>query len=377
MGWKDIEEKTLEELGAVKRAWVQERVSLEAQNDLQGKSREELTEMFPYTTEDLNDEACMKTFVWQAWLRIKAGELEPVDGNERSFWYRDVEPFYIEKGLMDPGRGKDLRCGELFTVMKRVEEEGLLEKPGWFLPSVSRELLEELGRKDPEAFTRLFHGAKETYVTNLVSRTLNDFVKAGIFRFHYKVPTPGDFKFRDPREEFRIIGRKRPRLMFFTEKEGLWWLCEYAAEKYGITVVASKGEPGLLATEYLYDALVAAGAMSLEIGAITDYDPWGAKIPENFEEKLREGIFYGPSPERVHLVHLDKWEKDLDRFFTEQELERYKRDLRLYSAYKQGTVDDWVNSGCGIKGEKYGIHIDTANRQRLRAEVDRWVKEVL
>lgn len=374
MKWKEIEEKTLDGLGEEKRLWVTKEVNLEADNDLLGKTKEELLEMFiePGSTpgEDLNDAKCLKTFVWQAWLRITTGELEPVDGNERSFWYRDVEPFYIEKGLMDPGKGKNLRSRELCSLLSQIEEGG-------FYPAASEEFLEELGRKDPEAFDRLWRGAKEIYITNLISRTLDDFVKAGIFRFHYLEPFPGDFKFRDPREEFRIIGRNKARVMFYTEKEGLWWLCEYAAKKHNITVVASRGEPGLLATEYLYDALIAAKAMTLEIGAISDYDPWGAKIPLNLQDKFQEAIFYGPAPGKVNLKALNAKETDLERFFTPQEIERYKRDLRRYSQYKQSQVKKWVEEGKGgIKGEWYGIHIDTANRQRLRDEVDRWVKEV-
>ena len=379
MGWKDNEQKVFNSLSDNAKEWVEKNVNRDPDNDLWGKSRDELIKMFP-DGEDLNDRKLMNTFIWQEWNKLQSDELEPVNGNERSMWYRDVEPFYTEKGLIEPNKKRRKRIGEIFSLFSEIDEDGIsraLSEAGVVFPEITEKFIEKLERKDPETFKRVFHGAKETYITNLISKVLVEFVKAGVFRFHYKKHFKGDFKFMDPRKQFRIIGSRFPRIMFYTEKEGLWWLCEYAAEKHGISAVASQGESGLLAVEYIYDDLMKAKAMTLRMGAITDYDPWGALIPPNLKEKFMLPIFYGGNPNKVSLDVLNKSEKDLDKFFTPEEKEKYKRDLRLYSQYKQSQVKEWVEEkGGGINGEWYGIHIDTANRQKLCDEVDRWVKGV-
>jgi hypothetical protein len=377
MGWKDSEKDVFSGLKGRQQEWVRKRVNMDEDNDLLLKSREELIRMFPKRQKggdeieklyDLNDAKCLLTFIWQAWLRIQAGEIEPVDGNERSFWYKDVEPFYIDKDLMDPGEGISLDSEVLMCALSLAN----LEDVQYFLEQSALQgdgsVTGMLSAADPATLGRVMRGARETYLGNKISWSLDEFVKRGIFRFQ------GAFKFRDPREDFRIIGEKRPRILFFTEKEGLWWLCEYVAEKHGISAVASRGEPGLLTMEYLYDDLRKAGVGAVEIGAVTDYDPWGWNIPFSFEEKMKLDIFFGAG--KVKLTSLTKTQEDLMKFFTREELERGKRDLTKYSRFKQPQIDEWFGKTKGIDGKRYGIHIDLANRKKLKAEVDRWVKSV-
>ena len=111
MSWKDIEKNVLASLGESQRKWVEKNVNLDENNDLLLKPRKELLKMFPDVVQHkkknrikyaaLDDTACVRTFIWQAWLRIKAREIEPVEGNIRSFWYRDLEPFYMDKTKID------------------------------------------------------------------------------------------------------------------------------------------------------------------------------------------------------------------------------------------------------------------------------------
>jgi hypothetical protein len=373
MGWKEREKIVLAGLSDVQRAWVMKRVNLEGDNDLAHKSREELCAMFPEkgkpapgepVVRKLSDRACLRTLVWQEWLKIQVGEHEPVQGNLRTFWYRVLEPFYLDKDLMESDVA--IPAGIFFEACAQ-RKEGQDER---FREALERGeyggLREHIEREAPGLAGRLWRNAREGYLQNLVSVVFDECVRQGIFRFQ------GAFMFNDPREDFRIIGKKRARVVFFTEKEGLWWLCEYAAETHGITAVASKGEPGLLAMEYIYDALRRAKVGTVEIGAITDYDPWGWNIAHNFMGKMGLDIFYGAG--KVSGRALNGTQDDLKRLFSPSEIERGKRDLTKYSQYKQGQVKEWFEKTGGINGEPYGIHVDLASREKLRREIDRWVK---
>ncbi|MBI2267028.1 MAG: hypothetical protein HYU64_18010 [Armatimonadetes bacterium] len=362
MGWKDIEQEVIEGFKDWQKIWTGENINLDKDNDLLLKSRDELIRMFPVVVSEpgkkkrlaLNDVKCLKTFIWQCWLRIKVSELLPVDGNIRSFWYRNLEPFYMDKNLLESDVGPPLRDLVRYLPigddLARSDLVGLLE------------------RGAPGLLVRLSRTARENYLQDLISICFDEFVLEGILRFQ------GEFRFRDPREGFRIIGKRRPRLLFFTEKEGLWWLCEYAAGKHGVTAVASQGESGLLAMEYIYDALRRAGVGKVVIGAVTDYDPWGSAIAANVAEKFGHSVFFGPG--KVKLSVLNGVESDLKKFFTPQEIEHGKRDLTKYSKYKKSQVDEWFAKTGGIGGERYGIHVDLADRGKLRKEVDRWVGSV-
>lgn len=365
MGWKEKEGEVLAGLTEARRKFVRENVNLEPDNDLAKKSRAELLRMFPHWVKEpkkrkrlsLNDRACVMTLIWQWWLKIMTGEIPVVDGNIRTMWYKLLEPFYIEKDLLVSDlspRAVILSAG--FPLFGPVGVLCVID-PG--------PVMLGLGRKDPAALARLLRSARETYLQNLLSLCLDEFVMEGIFRFQ------GEFRFWDPRPGWRLIGRRRRRIILFTEKEGLWWLCEYAWKKHGITVVASQGEAGLLALEYLYDDLQKAGVGSVVIISVNDWDPWGRAIGENFADKMRLPIFFGPG--NVEMRLLIGTQDGLKRLFTPKEIERGKRDLRNYSQYKQSQVEEWVALTGGIGGEPYGIHIDLADRERLCAQVDEWV----
>ena len=364
MGWKETEQRELKKLPANARQWVAANVNLERSNDLQMRSRSELLAMFP-DKNGLNDRKCLKTLIWQQWLKIKAREAQPVKGNLRSFWYGTYEVFCIDKDLLE---------SDLAVPEENLMEAVFQENPRWaglFNESIKgpADLERELGSRSRGAVERIWRSGRESYLQSLVSICFDEFVKNAVFRFQ------GAFMFNDPRESFRILGHDKARYIFFTEKEGLWWLCKEIHNEYSITVVASKGEPGLLAMEYLYDALRHKKVGTLEIGAVTDYDPWGYNIAEGFAEKLGYSIFYGEG--KVSNTILNGSQKDLEKFFTPEEIERGKRDLRKYSKYKKKQVDEWMGKTQGINKEPYGIHVDLAQRDKLKAEVARWLKEVM
>lgn len=55
-------------------------------------SRAELREHFCFGTGSLNATRLIKNLIWQDHQKIVAGELEPIFGNIRSYWYRRVKP---------------------------------------------------------------------------------------------------------------------------------------------------------------------------------------------------------------------------------------------------------------------------------------------
>lgn len=346
MNWQQVQEKILKELTPEQVRWVKKNVALEA-DDLRRMSTEEIRIHFPGKggpeVSTVNDSELIKTFIWQSFLMIKAGQLEPVKGNLRSFWYRELRPFYKYHNLFETDEGP--------PVMLTLSEVKMLS-----------DVVQKTPNRDPLKEILDSGRGRESYLTDNMEKSFSKFVLRGIFRFK------GEFKFTDPRESFRVIGRKTPRLVFFTEKEGLYELCQEFAKKYGISAMASQGEPGYLTMEYFSDELKKREVRNVEIAALTDYDPWGWNIAEEIGGKLQEPVF-GFNVKTTHLTSLD--------LFEPKDIEYAKRDLRKVSPSKMSQVREWVKKTGGINGEPYGMHIDLAKMDRVRKAVKEWYKKIV
>ncbi len=351
MGWEDVQEEVLKRLTPEQLGWLKKSVDLEV-SDLREMSTKEIRKRFPGDPEGpeistVDDARLIRTFIWQSYLMIKAGELSPVKGNLRSFWYRDLRPFYKNHNLLESDEGPALFLGVSYGM------EDILEA----LSGGGERRMDLFGLFD----TISFGAGREFYLTDKMGKSFDQFVLRAFFRFK------GEFEFQDPREAFRIIGRKRPRLIFFTEKEGLFWLCEEIARKYGISAMASHGEPGYLTLEYFSDDLKDHDVRNVEIAALTDYDPWGYNIAREFGRKFQEPVF-GFGVKTTHLTSLD--------LFKPEVIEYAKRDLRKVSPSKRKQVEEWMKETGGIGGEPYGMHVDHAEFPRIRAAVEKWYKGV-
>lgn len=379
--WKDVERRFLEGLPDKKKAWVKKNVNVELDNDVTQLSREKLIEMFPGRPEEeegelrdtLNDKGLLMTFVWQIGMKIKAGDYTFIDGNLRTSWYKHVEPLYVNKDLLESDVAHPLSHDELERLVSPdvwALAKGRSEKSELLRAAIAGEVNVYRGMKRSEqvVYRRIARAARERYIVNTMTGAFGTFKLNGVF--HYK----DDFGFVDPRESYRIIGDNRPRVIFFTEKEGLWWLCKELSKKYKITVIASQGESSLLAMEFLVELLKKKKVRSVVVGALTDYDPWGFAIAMNFAIKLAADVFFGGG--KVHLTRLNGSQADLKKLFTPEEIERGKRDLTNYSQYKQSQVEEWMKITDGIGGGKYGIHVDPAQRDRLMAVAESWIKDV-
>jgi len=356
--WMDFQTEILGKITAEQDKWLRKNVDLDTGN-LRAMSTEEIRKRFPGKPKPagasqsgqvstVDDARLMRTFIWQSYLLIKSKELEPVMGNMRSFWYKEEGPFWKEHGIFESDEGPDVSS---IAVRDMVNAFSELEY---------RVMDDDLRAGDME---RIFKGqGRELYLTDKMSKIFDEFVLLKFFRFQ------DEFKFQDPREAFSIIGKNRPRYIFFTEKEGLFWFCKEIAKTHGITAVASHGEPGYLTMEYFADALRARRVKNVEIGTLTDWDPWGYNIAGSFGEKLGHPVFGFDSVNTTRLTSL--------KLFTEETIAKKKRDLTQVSQSKLKQVDEWFKITGGIDGKKYGMHIDNAEFTFIRDAVTNWLKQV-
>lgn len=346
--WMDVAQDVLGSINSVQDKWLRKNVDVDAP-DIRNMTTEEIKKRFPgkfkllQNDDDkgVNDARLIRTFIWQSFLMIKSHELTPMKGNMRSFWYRELGPFLKDHGLYESDRFE-----------------------GEKLPDEVLRIIDDFSDDEVRVIEleRAFKGqGRELYLLDKMSKSFDDFVLFGFFRFK------GEFEFQDPREAFRIIGVKRPRYIFFTEKEGLFWLCKEIAKTYGISAVASHGEPGYLTMEYFADALKAKDVRNVEIGALTDYDPWGYNIARGFCEKMETPIFgFGVNPSYLTSLKL----------FSDYALEHKKRNLNNVSDSKVKQVDAWMKITGGINGTRYGMHVDNAEIVLIKAAVKKWLKRV-
>ena len=358
MNWQKMQEQVLKNLNFTQKEWLEKKVDLKV-NDLRKMTQQEIRARFkgkrlntgsapeePQIT-TVDDARLIRSFIWQSYLMIKTKELKPVRGNLRSFWYRDLRPFFKNNNLLETDEGPPALIDSIKDIFPEDDDD------------LSGETSKEI-----KGFLKSFKGTdfgRELYIIDNMGKIFDKFVLNGFFRFQ------DEFEFQDPRESFRIIGRKKPRLIFFTEKEGLFWLCQEIAKEYKISAVASHGEPGYLTMEYFSDALKNHGVRSVEIASLTDYDPWGYNIADSFGEKMVEPIF-GFNVKMTHLTSLG--------LFTKEKIDYAKRDLTKVSPSKKSQVDRWMEKTHGIDGKPFGMHVDLADLSRVRAAVDKWYKKV-
>ena len=345
MSLADLEQQRLQVLTPSQREWVEDHIVLGAP-DLRQISDEDLKAIFrrPHTDpkkKQTSMASILRTLVWQTWLLVLTGEVEPMHGNLRTFWYRVVEPLCLKHDLLEPEEARSLLSFVQDNAIPELIQEKDLDEPS---------MLFQLGESK----------ARTSYVLGAMGRILDHFVREDFFTF--KEP----FDFRDPRENFHTIGAKRARIIFFTEKEGLWWLAQEVGRKYGISVMASHGEPGLLTLEYFCKQIDVRKIKKLYVGALTDFDPWGYAIAENLKKKLELPIFgFEVTLRRLTSLQL----------FTPERIAYSKRDLSKVSTNKKAQVDDWWRI-TGAHGEKpYGLHVDNAEIPLIRQQVEQWFNE--
>lgn len=369
--WKQFEREFLAGLDRERRGWLEREIGPAGPAelpDLLGLSRDALLAMFPGPPVkdgqtrrlSLNDRRTIRALAWQLAMRICSGTFPRLDGNMRTGWYKFVEPFYLEKELLDSDVGPEL---DPLQVLLEKDALGALEETERTVSLL--DLLTQASRGRPGPLNR---AARERYVTNTMTEAFDDLYLAGILDFedHYGFIDPGEARYH--------VGRKKPRKLLATEKLGLTVLARRMGTRHGISWYVSNGEPSLLGLSFAAKRLRKKTA-TLDVGSVTDYDPFGYSIAGSFPEKFTSRALFPPG--NVKHVRLTGTEAMMRRLFTPPDLERAKRDLKRYHRFKQKQIDDWMAITGGVGGQPFGLHIDLADLEELEAMIEEWVLDQL
>jgi len=371
--WKQFERKFLDGLTPEQQNWLHREIGPGGPAelpDLLDVSRKDLLVLFPGppskstetagTRQTLNDRRTIRALAWQLAMRISSDVLPPLDGNMRTAWYKFIEPFYLDKELLDSDLGPELNALEVLLAdeaqgaLEEAEEQARalgLDGPGW---------LEALARRAGS----LNRAARERYVTNTMTEAFDDLYLNGILDFE------DHFGFIDPGEARYHVGEKKAGKLLATEKLGLTVLARKMGTKHGISWYVSHGEPSLLGLSFAAKKLKAR-VTGVNTGTVTDYDPWGYSIAESFPTKLESPGLFGSG--KVQHRRLTGSEAMMRRLFTPEELNRAKRDLNRYHRFKQKQIKEWMEKTGGLGGKAFGVHIDLADIGKLEILIEDWI----
>ena len=201
---------------------------------LRDMSKQDLKDAFGHpTTKRINVSKLIKNIIWQVYTDITLKEREPIEGNIRTLWYKEIKPVLSRAGALKRG---------------------------------------EMGYKAMiDMFVRL------VMVRGLLSYS--------------------DFGFSDERQEDRRIGDKNGHILLVAEKRGQWPWLKRMAEDFDVTVIALGGQPSLLSTEYFVKELKASKVKlkkATPVLTVVDYDPSGDSIERSFIRQLKEFGIKGP-----------------------------------------------------------------------------------
>lgn len=350
MGWKEKEAEVLAQLEATLApenwAWLQRNL-LKDCGDIERAETHELYEWFGKGSspkdddpKSLNDTGLMRMYVWQAWIKVLAEEMLPIDGNLRSMWYQHIDPYWRKHGLLPNEMRRRSSLDEGYWV------DGYLK-----------------------ADEDVRGGDREKAVSSLMMDQI------GLFVFHRIFQYRGALQFQQPLDGRAEVGRDKAKFLFYTEKEGFWKLCEKVVEGSlsgdpgsgtSISVMATKGQPSLILLEYFIDELKRRGVSNVIVGGFSDHDPWGLQILENLDAKLR--FFQFKSVEVYRLTH--------PKLFNKEQLAKGKN---LSHFQPSVVVDRWVEKTGGTPGpygKKWSLHIDLLFPEQREAVARRWLLSI-
>lgn len=291
--------------------WLNRNIPLDAPN-LVELSKDDLYALFPpikYKTR------IIRTFIWQSWLRIQMGELNPIGGNIRSFWYQHLEGFAYRYGLL----GGETRRGD----------------------GPADRIIETMGEQ------------------------VGEFISHRIFRY------TEEMNFVSPLGALWKVGRKRRGWLFFTEKEGLWKLCEalWKSKERSMSVMASNGEPSGLILEKLAMDLWRLGVRKLTIGTFCDWDPWGWCIDATMDAILRRFGF-----------EVSTWRLVTPDLFTAENLKNARDYSELVAkppvnpSSKETLILNWCKMCGGINGKPLAVHSDVIAQATRERRIQAFIK---
>mgnify|MGYP001627559018 CR=1 FL=1 len=170
--WMDMAQEVLGSITSGQDEWLRRKVDVDC-SDIRKMTTKEIKQRFPGRFKPVqnpqnpnepnnqdagvNDARLIRTFIWQSYLMIKSDELEPMKGNMRTFWYRELGPFLKYHGLYEEDRFE-----------------------GEKLPSEVAKIIEDDSRDDEarvKEFERVFKGqGRELYLLDKMSKSFDEFV---------------------------------------------------------------------------------------------------------------------------------------------------------------------------------------------------------
>ena len=196
----------------------------------------------------------IRSIIWQVLERIRAGDLQPLPGNLRTFWYRHVKP-----------------------VLAHIPDD-------------------DTAKTDPY----------ETMLAAFTELIMDE-----------KLCRYAEFDFTDENWEHRKIGTRAPHVLLFAEKRGWIRFLKRAHERWGISVLSLGGAPSALTTEYTASQLepLVPSAAQIQLIGIVDFDPSGWMIAQAFQNQLAQvGLTQTQLHTLIHPKHYSPDELAMFRF---------------------------------------------------------------
>lgn len=327
--WYETEARVLRQLkvdhGADSKAWKWLQRSIHWDSpDLKTATTEQVMAEYPSPDstdkeQAINDARLLRTMVWQNWIKILASLMLPIDGNLRSFWYQVVKPFYRRHNLLEHGRSPKSTGDAVAASMNEA---------------------------------------------------LADFVSRRIFEYG------GAFQFYSA-DVFWQRGKDQPRILLFFEKRGMYELCKWAYKNIAkISYMASRGQPSFLELEKFSKDFADGRVGTFIVGGFPDWDPFGWKILEELDAKLR---FLGQRVARDKKTgewiqfKVKTYMLTAAKLFTEEDIASGD-DLSLWPESYQPMVDDWLAKGGGVHGKPIALSIDAIPPPKMKVQMERFVE---
>ena len=323
--WYETEARVLRQLkvdhGADSKTWKWLQRSIHWDSpDLKTATTEQVLVEYRSPDKDqlINDSRLLRTMTWQSWIKIQATLMLPVDGNLRSFWYQVVKPFYRRHNLLEHGRS-----------------------PKSTGDAVSEAMNEALGEF---VFRRIFE-------------------YGGAFQFHSA-------------DVFWQRGKDQPRILLFFEKRGMYDLCKWAYKSIAkISYMASRGQPSFLELEKFSKEFADGRVGTFIVGGFPDWDPFGWKIMEELDAKLRflgERVARDKKTGEWIQFKVKTYMLTAAKLFTEEDIASGD-DLSLWPPEYQEMVKDWLAKGGGVNGKPIALSIDSIPVPKMKVLIERFV----
>lgn len=333
MTWQEALTEYFNSLQEPQQTWLKKNVLLDAPLLTELPDEAALEQLF-HRKDKLNHTAMLKTLVWQKFGLRLCDDIEPINGNIRTFWYQHVDPFYSHHKLY---KGLKISPEEVKAIIEQMVVEG-------------EDISQLLTRGGEDQI-------KKVSVQKTTENTLQQFVLEKIFRY------TGPFKFIDSKAGQALIGRGTASIILYCEKEGLYNFIREAYDKHKISIFCSNGSPSTLSLEGFTDQLKAKKIVNVAIGTLVDYDPSGFIIANTFTEKIASFGLVVRSSTMLTGTSL----------FTEKALAEDSNELEDTSEGRKTINNEWMKLTNGINGQRRSIHINQAYKPRIRKAWTDWI----